>query len=100
KKYVGCSIEKPLEFLEYLNEKEIQTTVRQVIIPSLNDNTDNLSYLSSLSKKSSCIDKIELLPFKKICKVKYDNMGLSFEFNRFDTPNKDLMDSLNKILKQ
>ena len=100
KKYVGCSIEKPLEFLEYLNEMGIKTTVRQVIIPSLNDNTDNLSYLSSLSKKCSCIDKIELLPFKKICKVKYDNMGLSFEFNRFDTPNKDLMDSLNKILEQ
>ena len=100
KRHVGCSINAPLEFLEYLNEIGIKTTVRQVIIPSLNDNTDNVSYLSSLSKKCSCIDKIELLPFKKICKVKYDNMGLSFDFDRYDTPNKDLMDSLNKMLEQ
>ena len=100
KKYVGCSIDAPLNFLEYINEKGIQTTVRQVIIPSLNDNADSIAYLSFLQKKYTCIDKIELLPFKKICKVKYDNMGLSFDFDRYDTPNKDLMDLLNKMLEQ
>ena len=99
KKYGGCSVNAPLEFLEYLNENRISTTVRQVIIPSLNDNVENILYLNSLSERFSCIDKIELLPFKKICKVKYDNMGLSFDFDRYDTPSKNLMNSLNKMLK-
>ena len=100
KNYVGCSIDGPLEFLKYLNEKRIPTTLRQVIIPALNDNEDNISYLNSLSRTYTCIDNIELLPFKKICKVKYDNMGIPFDFDRYETPSKDLMDSLNKMLKQ
>lgn len=100
KNYVGCSIDGPLEFLKYLNEKRIPTTLRQVIIPALNDNGDSISYLNSLSRTYTCINKIELLPFKKICKVKYDNMGIPFDFDRYETPSKDLMDSLNKMLKQ
>lgn len=100
KNYVGCSIDGPLEFLKYLNEMRIPTTLRQVIIPALNDNEDSISYLNSLSRTYTCIKKIELLPFKKICKVKYDNMGIPFDFDRYETPSKDLMDSLNKMLKQ
>lgn len=98
KKYVGCSIDSPISFLGYLNEKGIPTTVRQVIIPSLNDNLDSISYLKELKYTYTCIDTTELLPFKKICKVKYDNMGIQFDFDRFDTPTRELMDSLNGLL--
>ena len=98
KKYVGCSIDLPISFLGYLNEKGIPTTVRQVIIPSLNDNLDSISYLKELKYTYTCIDTTELLPFKKICKVKYDNMGIQFDFDRFDTPTRELMDSLNIML--
>ena len=98
KKYVGCSIDLPISFLKYLNEKGIVTTVRQVIIPSLNDNLESISYLKELKCTYSCIDTTELLPFKKICKVKYDNMGIQFDFDRFDTPTRELMDSLNIML--
>lgn len=98
KEYVGCSMEKPLEFLEYINENNIKTTLRQVIIPSLNDDKENIEFILSLLKKYSCIDKTELLPFKKICKVKYDKMKLNFEFEKYDTPKKELMEKLQKYL--
>ena len=75
-KFVGCSLSKPLLFLEYLNENNIPTALRQVIIPTLNDNSENISFINSLVEKHKCIDQVELLPFKKICKVKYDKMGL------------------------
>ena len=99
KRYVGCSIDAPLKLLEYLNDKGIPTTLRQVIIPSLNDNEDSVTYLKNLRASYACIDNVELLPFKKICKVKYDNMGIPFDFDRFDTPSKALLDSLNKMLE-
>ena len=100
KRHVGCSINAPLEFLEYLSKNRIPTTIRQVIIPSLNDNGDSISFLKNLKCKYPSIDKIELLSFKKICKAKYDNMGIPFDFDRFDTPNKEIMDNLNKMLEQ
>ena len=99
KKYVGCSIDDPLEFLKYLNEKRIFTTLRQVIIPTLNDNEDNISYLNSLSRTYTCIDNIELLPFKKVCQVKYDNLKIPFPFAEKESPTKELMNELNNIIK-
>ncbi len=96
---VGCSLEKPLEFLEYLNENKIPTTIRQVIIPTLNDNEENIEKLNEIVKKYSCIDKVELLPFKKICQTKYDSMKIEFPFAHLDTPTKETITKLNKLLK-
>lgn len=97
-KYVGCSIETPLKFLEYLNDKKIPVTLRQVIIPTLNDNEDNMKYIAGLIEKYPCIDKTELLPFKKLCKVKYDKLGMEFAFETFDEPTLDIMQRLEKML--
>ena len=78
RKHVGCSIEKPLEFLAYLDELGIDTTIRQVNIPTLNDSEEDISALKDIAKSYSCVSKIELLPFRKICQTKYDNMGIPF----------------------
>lgn len=96
---VGCSLEKPMEFLYYLNGQKIPTTIRQVIIPTLNDNAENMKRLNEIAKKNSCIDKIELLPFKKICQTKYDSMNIPFPFADVPTPTKEIMDKLNNLLE-
>ena len=95
-KFVGCTLEKVKEFLEYLNLKKIPTTIRQVIIPTLNDNKENIEKLNDIISKYPCVDCVELLPFKKICKVKYDNLSIPFEFNKYSTPTKEDMEKLNK----
>lgn len=97
-KYVGCSIDKPLKFLGYVNKCNIPVTLRQVTIPSLNDNENSINFLNNLKKKYSCIDKIELLPFRKICQVKYDEMGIEFPFKDIPVPTKEIMDKLNNLL--
>ena len=96
---VGCSLEKPMEFLEYLNEQKIPTTIRQVIIPTINDNEENIEKLNEIVKQYPCIDKVELLPFKKICQTKYDSMNIEFPFGNLDTPTKETMNKLNELLK-
>lgn len=98
RKYVGCGLDKPIEFLTYLNEKHIPVTLRQVIIPGLNDDEDNAFELRKIVDAYSCIDKVELLPFKKICQVKYDKMGLIFPFAEYNEPNRDIMSKLDSII--
>lgn len=98
KNYVGCSLKKPLEFLSALNDKKIPTTIRQVIIPSLNDNGDSMRFLKEMKGKHNCVEKIELLPFKKICQTKYDNLGIEFPFKNFDTPSPQDIKILEKML--
>lgn len=100
KMYVGCGIEKPLEFLSLLEQKKIPTTIRQVIIPSLNDSEADITQLKELCRRYSCIDKTELLPFKKICKVKYEQLGIPFTFDKFPTPTGKEMSKLEEILNK
>ena len=97
---VGCSMDTPLAFLEYLCEKGIPTTLRQVIIPSINDNEENILALKKIAESHGNVDKIELLPFRKICQVKYDNLGIEFPFASIPEPTKEKMAELQAILNQ
>ncbi len=98
REYAGCSIEKPLEFLAYLDSKKIPVTLRQVIIPTHTDNEENVKKLKDIAEKNPCVDKIELLPFRKICQTKYDNMGLEFRFGNIPEPTHEQMQKLNKYI--
>ncbi len=97
--FVGCKMQNVLDFIDYLNSKNIPVTLRQVIIPTLNDNEENITKLKEIAEKHACVDKIELLPFKKICQVKYDNLGISFPFSHIPEPMSETMKTLNQLLK-
>ena len=97
--FVGCGIAGPLHFLQRLNEQGIPTTLRQVTIPTLNDTAESMAFLADLRRTYACIDGIELLPFKKICNVKYEQMGIAFPFAEYDTPTPERMEYLHGLLK-
>ncbi len=99
RKYAGCPISAPLAFLDYLNEKGIPTTLRQVIIPTLNDTTESILALKSIISAHPCVDNAELLPFRKVCEVKYKDMGISFPFAHIPEPTTEKMAQLNAILR-
>ncbi len=96
---VGCTLDSVLEFLGCLEQMQIPTTLRQVIIPTKTDNKENVLKLKEIAEKHSCVDKIELLPFRKLCQAKYDNLGIEFPFGKIDEPTKESMDKLNENLK-
>ncbi len=98
RRYVGCSLESVLRFAELLDKKGIPTTVRQVTIPTLNDGEEDVLALGELVGKYSCMDGVELLPFKKICSVKYDELGIKFPLADFDTPTAEKMKELRAYL--
>jgi pyruvate formate lyase activating enzyme len=97
--FVGCGIDTPLAFLDYLNEQGIATTLRQVIIPTLNDNEQNIAFLKALVAAHPCIDTVELLPFKKICSVKYEQLCLPFRFAAYDEPSAAMVADMQKEIQ-
>ena len=86
---VGCTIHRVMEFLQYLNEQKIPTTVRQVIIPTVNETDENIEFLKQTAEKYNCIDKIELLPFRKVCQTKYDALNIDFPFKDIPEPTNE-----------
>lgn len=99
RKYAGCDMNSVIDFLEYLNSESIPVTLRQVIIPSLNDNDDNIIKIREIKDKYNCIDKVELLPFRKICQVKYDKMEIEFPFAHIPEPDKETILRFENIIK-
>ncbi|MBO5410908.1 MAG: pyruvate formate lyase-activating protein [Clostridia bacterium] len=94
----GCTIDAPMRFLDYLNEKKIPVTLRQVIIPTLNNDSENIIRLKEIADLHPCVDKTELLPLKKICMTKYDSMGIPFPLADTPVPTAAEMAELNKLL--
>ena len=96
---VGCGMAAPLAFLDYLEARGIPTTLRQVIIPTVNDTEENAAALKIIAETHKNVDKVELLPFRKICQVKYDNMKIEFPFAHIPEPARETMARLEATLK-
>ena len=99
-KHVGCDYGGVLNFLDLLEEMKIPTILRQVIIPTLNDNEENIQRLKAIVHRHSNVEGVELLPFRKICSQKYDNMGIEFKFGHLREPDGETMRRLNEILRK
>ncbi len=99
KKHVGCSLEDVLTFYDYLEEKKIPTWIRQVIIPGKTDSEENILKLKDIvNNHPECTKKIELLPFRKLCQPKYDNLGIEFTFGNIPEPDPERIKELYKNL--
>ena len=80
RKHVGTSLSAVLIFLDTLEQMQIPTTLRTVVIPGLTDTEEHETFLAQLVRTHDCVDAVECLPFKKICSVKYESMGIPFPF--------------------
>lgn len=96
-KYTGMDIKNADEFLRYLNSVGKPTWIRQVIIPGINDNGDSLKKLAELKIEYSCIEKTELLPFRKLCIEKYNNLNMEFPFKDIREATKKDIENCKKI---
>ena len=84
RRYVGCEMSQAEAFLSYLQEQGIAVWLRHVLIPGYNDDEGSLSRLAALRDAHSCVRRVELLPFRKLCLEKYREMGIPFALE--DTP--------------
>ena len=98
KEHTLCSMKAPLDFLSYLNDVGISVTLRQVIIPGINDSEENINELKKLISRYPVIDKTELLPFRKICQTKYDSMGIEFPFGDKPECTTDAINTLKSLI--
>ncbi len=98
-RFAGCPLSEPLKFLGYLDEKNIKTTIRQVIIPTLNDTQENITELKKIAISHKCVDSVELLPFRKVCEIKYNNMGIPFPLSHISEPKEEKMTELRELMK-
>ena len=96
KKYTGMSMQTAESFLARLDALGKRVWIRQVIIPTLNDSEESVRRLYALSERYSCIEKTELLPFRKLCVEKYRALGIDFSLENIPEASDELIERLKK----
>lgn len=86
------------DFLDLLQEKEIPVWIRRVVIPGLNDDEASFIQLKTLIQHYTNIKRTELLPFRKICLTKYQNMGIPFPLKDTPEPTESEMEKYRSLL--
>lgn len=85
RKLANGSLNSVLSFLAYLDCNGIKTWIRHVVVPGLNDDAQDAERLKELiSPYRAVIEKVEFLPFRKLCLEKYENLKIDFPLK--DTP--------------
>ena len=96
KEHVGMSKARVDEFLEHLQRLGKRVWIRNVVIPGLNDSDESVDKIYALAQKYTCIEKTELLPFRKLCLEKYHSLGVDFPLENTPEASEELMIRLKK----
>ncbi len=96
--YCNGDFDKVIEFFEITKQMNVPVWIRQVIVPDINDSEENILNLLDFLSGYDNVKKIELLPFRKLCVPKYENLGIPFPLN--DTPemSQQKIDELYKLI--
>lgn len=86
-KYCKADLEQVKQFLGVTRQKETPLWIRRVVVPGINDTWEDINTLVEFLKEYPNVEKVELLPFRKLCLEKYQNMGMEFPLR--DTPEMD-----------
>ena len=99
KDLVGHSNKKELEFIKYLDSIGKEIWIRQVIIPGITDNENDLYKLRDFINSIEHITKVDLLPYHDLGKYKWINLGEVYPLENIRTANSDDIERVKKILE-
>ncbi len=99
-RYTGMEKTLADRFLQYLEEQNKETWLRHVYIPGLNDNDTSIRKLCQVKTEHTCVSRIELLPFRKLCLEKYHGLGIPFPLENTPEPTPEEINALKKCFPE
>ena len=96
--YCKGSLQKTQDFLHLVAEENIPLWIRHVVVPGLTDPEASIQQIAWQAAACPTLEKVELLPFRKLCLSKYEEMGIRFPLA--DTPecSPAALEPLQKIV--
>ena len=87
------------EFLSQAIKEDKKFWLRQVIVPTINDDEEHILKLKQFASSIPNVEKVELLPYKTIGVYKYKDLNLPYRLEGIEELNENKLKELNKILK-
>lgn len=93
RKYCRADMANVESFLNLTAEKNVPLWIRHVVVPGLTDAPEHLRRVKAKAQSYPNFEKLEFLPFHKLCIEKYERMGIEF-------PLKDVPGMTGERLKE
>lgn len=97
-KLTGHSNKNILAFANYLSEHNKPMWVRYVLVPSLTDDEKDMKELRAFLDTLSNVEKVEVLPYHTMGKVKYEKLGMDYPLKDTLPPTKESVARAKEIL--
>ena len=94
----GFSNKLELEFANYLSENGIKMWIRQVIIPGITDDENDLIRLKEFLQTLKTVEKIELNPYHTLGVYKWEDLGLEYPLKGVRQANTEDIERAKRIL--
>lgn len=100
KEIAGVDQGELLKVIDIINSFEKHVWVRQVIIPGINDDYENMDNLADFVKKIRHIDKIELLPYHTMAVNKYKKLGMKYRLDGVPAMDAEKTRELEEYIRE
>ena len=97
-KLTGSPNTNELNFAKYLSENEIHMWIRQVLVPTITDDENDLKKLKQFISTLKTVDKVELLPYHNLGKYKWETLGFKYPLENVQPATAEDVDRAKKIL--
>lgn len=78
KKLTGQDNGNVFQFAKYLDKKGIPVWIRHVVVPGITDDENELTALGKFMRTLFNVEKLEVLPYHSMGRVKYENLGIPY----------------------
>lgn len=96
KKYCGGSLRRVLDFLELVRKRNIPLWIRHVVVPGLTDTKQDAEAVRAIAANYPSLEKIEFLPFRKICMSKYESLGIDFPLKDVPACSQETIEKMRR----
>lgn len=88
---VGVSNDRTRNFARYLADTNHPVWIRHVMVPGYTDEWEDLREMAQFLQAMSNIQKIEILPYHRMGKPKWEEMGLEYPLADVEPPSRDFI---------
>ena len=94
-----ASIATEAKVVARLAERGIETWIRFVLVPGLTDSEENVEAVAQIVEKWPNVSRVEVLPFHQMGRDKWKTLGLKYELNDTQPPDKALIERTREIFR-
>lgn len=95
----GQSNESTLKTLDFLEQENIPTWIRHVVVPNYTDNDELLHQLANYLQKYKVVQKVEILPYHTMGVFKYQQLGLKYRLDGIEPLSQERAKLIREIFR-